>query len=183
MPILRDSQSSKASSQAVSILSTGQTPSTGLRCPSIIDYAISLRKLSANELFFVSAEMAVSLSRKLRLCQAFLLQPPTLLSSAQIRPNSFESRRNSSFLFFFYPGRTRFMFAFVLGRYAVSTVSVVSTQTFWRALTAWWTSARRQRVPLQWRNQFWQSWEEGAGKWGSESEEGIPASPCVCVCV
>ena len=29
------------------------------------------------------------------------------------------------------------MLAFVLGRYAVSTVSVVSTQTFWRALTAW----------------------------------------------
>ena len=37
-----------------------------------------------------------------------------------------------------------------------------------------WTAARRSRVPLQWRNQLWQSLEEGAGKRGSE---------CVCVCV
>ena len=31
-----------------------------------------------------------------------------------------------------------------------------------------WTAARRQRVPLQWRNQTWQSLEEGTGKWCSE---------------
>ena len=43
---------------------------------------------------------------------------------------SFESRRNA----FFDPGRTRLVFRCVLGRYVVS--SLISTQTFRRALTA-----------------------------------------------
>ena len=33
-----------------------------------------------------------------------------------------------------------------------------------------WTAARRQRVSLQWRNQFWQSLEEGVRKQCSECE-------------
>ena len=42
-----------------------QTPSTGLRYPSlttaIVGYAIGLKKLSTNEQFFVDAKTAVSL--------------------------------------------------------------------------------------------------------------------------
>ena len=45
--------------------------------------------------------------------------------------------------------------------------SLISTQTFRRALTA---SVDKRIIPLQWRwrNQFWQSLEEGAGKRCSE---------------
>ena len=43
--------------------------------------------------------------------------------------------------------------------------SLVSTQTFQRALTASGDGCMEiKRVPLQWRNQFWQSLEEGTGK-------------------
>ena len=55
-----------------------------------------------------------------------------LLTPAQIKRKSFESRRN----FFFYLGWTRLMFTCVLGRKVTSTVIIISTQTFRRALTA-----------------------------------------------
>ena len=45
----------------------------------------------------------------------------TLLTPAQIKPKSFESRQNS-FLFFFNPGWMRLMFTCVLGHYVASTV-------------------------------------------------------------
>ena len=43
-----------------------------------------------------------------------------LLTPAQIKPKSFESRRN--FFLFFYPGWMCLMFTWVLGRYVASTV-------------------------------------------------------------
>jgi len=54
-----------------------------------------------------------------------------LLTPAQMKPKSFESRRNSSF---FSPEWMRLMFTWVLGHYVASTV-FISTRTFrW---TAW----------------------------------------------
>ena len=54
------------------------------------------------------------------------------------------------------------MFTCMLGR------CVASSLNFRRALTASVDSCTEIRVPLQWRNQFWQSSEEGAGKRCSE---------------
>ena len=58
------------------------------------------------------------------------------------------------------------MCACVLGRYVAS--SLISTQTFRRALTVSMGSCAEIRMGHQWRNQFWQSLEEGAGKRCSE---------------
>ena len=53
-----------------------------------------------------------------------------LLTPAQIKSKSFESRRT----LLFYLKWMRLMFTCVLGRLVASTVRI-STQTFWRALT------------------------------------------------
>ena len=58
------------------------------------------------------------------------------------------------------------MFACVIGRYVAS--SLISTQTFRMALTVSVGSCAEVRRGHQWRNQFWQSLEEGAGKRCSE---------------
>ena len=55
------------------------------------------------------------------------------------------------------------MLTCVLGRYVASAVSLV-LKPFGGRRQRRWTAARRKRVPLQWRNHFWQSLEEGAGK-------------------
>ena len=82
-----------------------------------------------------------------------------MLTPAQTKTNSFESRRNT-----FLPGADAlqvYVRAWTLGCF----YSLISTQTFRRALTASVDScAETKRVPLQWRNQFKQSLEEGAGK-------------------
>ena len=92
-----------------------KTPSTGLRHPStttVFSYAIGSRKLSANERFFVGAQtdgkFVTNNPNKTRRAWA----PPTKFTPAQIRPQSFESRRNS----FFYPGWMRPMFTCMFGR-------------------------------------------------------------------
>ena len=74
---------------------------------AILDYAIGLEKPSANEQIFVGARRAVRFllvlegqyicNRQLRLNQAFLLKPPTLLTPAQIKTKSSESRRDFFF--------------------------------------------------------------------------------------
>ena len=74
----------------------------------------------------------------------------TKFTPAQIKPQSFESRRNS----FFLPGVDAshvYVRAWALGCYH----SPISTQPFRRALTASVDSCA-ERVPLQWRNQIWQ---------------------------
>ena len=118
-------------------------------------------------------------NRQLKLCKKLyqiikkLLLPPTFLTPAQIKPKSFESRWNFSSSVLFNPERTRFMLT--PGADASHHVYVrvwtlccfynVYTRTFRRALTASVDScAEIECLPPQWRNQFWQSLEEGAGK-------------------
>ena len=88
-----------------------------------------------------------------------------LLTPAQIKPKSFESRWDSSF---FLPGVDAphvYVRAWALGCF----YSHISTRTFRRALTASVDSCVEiKSVCFQWRNQIWQSLEEGAGKRCSE---------------
>ena len=87
----------------------------------VFNYAIGSWKLSANEQFFVSAQTVVSLLRTTQIKQGVSFTAANKVKTpAQIKPQSFESRRNS----FFYPGWMRLIY------------SLISTQTFRRALTA-----------------------------------------------
>ena len=102
-----------------------------------------------------------------------------LLTPAQIKPKSFESRRNS--FFFFLPGVDAprvYVRAWALGCFH----SLIGTRTFRRALTASVDSyAEIKGVPLQWRNQIWQSLEEGAGKRCSEfGVDGVSVCKTIC---
>ena len=87
-----------------------------------------------------------------------------MFTPAKLKPKSFESRRNS----FFYPGWMRLMFTCVLGRYVASTVLLVPKPFRVRWQCRWTVRGNKGRAPLQWRNRFWQSSEEGAGKRCSE---------------
>ena len=90
--------------------------------------------------------------------------PPTKFTPAQIKPQSFESRRNS----FPLPGVDA-SHVYVRALAPGCFHSHISTQTFRRALTASVDScAEIKSIPLKWRNQIWQSLEEGAGKRCSE---------------
>ena len=88
---------------------------------AVFSYVIGSRKLSANEQFFCwcsnSSKFLTNNSNKTRRviysCQQF--------TPAQIKPLSFDSRRNSFFslfffFFFFLPGCMRLMFTCVLWR-------------------------------------------------------------------
>ena len=68
---------------------------------AVFSYAIGSRKLSANEQFFLGAQTVVSLLQTTQIKQgvSFIAEPPTKFTPAQIKPQSFESRRNSSFFF------------------------------------------------------------------------------------
>ena len=83
--------------------------------PVILDYAIGLKKLSANGLFFIGERQVCN--GRFKLCQ------PTLLTPAQRKPKSFEVRQNSSL--FSPPEQTRLIFMCVLGQSAVSNASTV----------------------------------------------------------
>ena len=71
---------------------------------AVFSYAIGSRKLSANEQFFCwcsnSGKFVTNNSNKTR-CIIYS-QPPTKFTPAQIKPQSFESKRNSFFFFFFF---------------------------------------------------------------------------------
>ena len=124
-----------------------QTPSTGLwhtmilpSTTTIFSYVIGSWKLSANEQFFIGAQTVVSLLQTIQIKQgmsfiqiiaASAIVVPTKFTPAQIKPQSFESRWNSSS---FLPGVVAshvYVGAWVLGCFH----SHISTQTFWRALT------------------------------------------------
>ena len=77
---------------------------------ALFSYAIGSRKLSANEQFVFGAKTVVSFLQTTQI-MAFVLQLTMLLTPAQIKPKSFQSRRNSSsfFFFFFYPQWMRLM--------------------------------------------------------------------------
>ena len=89
------------------------------------------------------------------------------------KPKSFELRQLFYFFFsFLFLSFFLFLsrvFTCVHGHQVASTVLLVP-KPFRRRRQRWWTAARGQTVPLQWRNQFWQSFEEGAGKRCSECD-------------
>ena len=88
---------------------------------AVFSYAIGSRKLSANEQFFVGVQTLVNLLQTTQIKQGVSFTAANKVKTpAQIKPQSFESRRNS----FFYPGWMRLIY------------SLISTQTFRRALTA-----------------------------------------------
>ena len=94
-----------------------------------------------------------------------------LLTPAQIKPKSFESRRNSSvFFFLFLPGVDAshvYVRAWALGCFH----SLISTETFRMALTASVHGQLRgdKECPFSGVTmKFWQSLEEGVGKQGFE---------------
>ena len=76
---------------------------------AVFSYAIGSRKLSANEQFFVGAQTIVSLLQTTQIKQGVSFIAANKVVS---NPQSFESRRNSSF----YPGWMRLMFTCVLWR-------------------------------------------------------------------
>ena len=105
---------------------------------AVFSYAIGSRKLSVNEQFFVGAQTVVSLLQTTQIIPdvCFITM---LLTPAQMKAKSFESRRT----FFFLPGVDAshvYVRAWALG----CLHSLISTRNFRRALTASrWTVARR----------------------------------------
>ena len=101
-------------------VSAAQTPSgTGLLHPSfnhcLFNYAIGSRKLLANEqFFFVGAQTVMSLLQTAQIKQgvSFIAVNKVYTST---NPQSFESKRNS-FFNFFYPGWIRLVSTSVLWR-------------------------------------------------------------------
>ena len=101
-----------------------------------------------------------------------------LLTPAQIKPKSFRSRRHFYFFFLlFFSLRADAPHIFYVRSWTLCCFhTLIGTQAFRRALTASvhgqprGDKDRQTAVnrPLQWRNQFWQSLEEGAGKRCSE---------------
>ena len=79
---------------------------------AVFSYVIGSRKLSANEQFFVGAQTVVSLRQRTQIKQGVsFIAANKVFTPAQIKPQSFESRRNSLFFslfsslfFFFLPG-------------------------------------------------------------------------------
>ena len=86
---------------------------------AIADYAIGLRKLSANEPFFCCCwndrKFVTVNSDYIR---RFFVNRPRCLCWHKWNQN----RLNRDGIIFFYPGRTRLMFTCVLGRYVIATV-------------------------------------------------------------
>ena len=79
---------------------------------AVFSYTIGPRKLSANEQFFVGAQTVVSLLQTTQIISDICFIMNMLLTPAQIKPKSFESRRNS----FFDPAGMHLMFMCVLWR-------------------------------------------------------------------
>ena len=79
---------------------------------AVFSYAIGPRKLSSNEQFFVGAQTVVSLLQTTQIKQRRAIYSRQQFTPAQMKPQSFESWRNS----FFRPGWMRLMFTWVLGR-------------------------------------------------------------------
>ena len=101
---------------------------------ALFSYVIGSRKLSADEQFFVGAQTVVGLLQTTQIISDLCFIRPCCLRRAQIKPKSFESRRNS-FFFLFLPGVDAshvYVRAWALGCF----YSHISTGTFRRALTA-----------------------------------------------
>ena len=77
---------------------------------AVVSYVIGSRKLSANEQFFVGAQTVVSLLQTNQIKQGVSFIAANKVYTSTIKPQPFESRRNS----FFHPGWMRLMFKCVL---------------------------------------------------------------------
>ena len=99
---------------------------------AVFSYAIGSRKLSANQhFFFVGAQTLVSLLQTTQIISDVCFITDHVRTPAQIKPKSFELRRNS----FFLPGVDA-PHVYV-GAWALRCFhSLISTRTFRRALTA-----------------------------------------------
>ena len=97
---------------------------------------------------------------QLRLCQALLCLLPTLLTLAQIKTKSLESRRNC-FVGFSRGGRPSFLRACFDTLWLFPVLVPKPCTGRWQRR---WTDAQWQGELLQWRNQPWQSLEEGCRK-------------------
>ena len=154
-----------------------QTPSTGLRHPSfkhcVFSYAIGSRKLSANEQFFCWCSNSSMFATTTQIISDVCFITDHVAYASSNKTKSFESRRNSflSFIFFIF-----FIF-FIIYFFTHVYVLMLGTRLlpqfyqyrpFRRALTASVDSCAEIKSALQWRNQIWQSLEEGAGKRCSE---------------
>ena len=84
---------------------------------AVFSYAIGSRKLSASEQFFGGAQKVVGLLQTTWIISDVCFITDHVATPAQIKPQSFESRQNSSS--FFYPGWMRLMFicAWALGSF------------------------------------------------------------------
>ena len=85
---------------------------------AVFSYATGSEKLSANEQFFCWRSNSSKFVTNNSNYQTFVLQLTMLLTPAQIKPKSFESRQNSFFFFFFFfnQGWMCLVFTCVLGR-------------------------------------------------------------------
>ena len=70
---------------------------------AVFSYAIGFRKLSANEQFFVGAQTVVSLLQTTHILADVWFITEHVAYATQIKPKSFESRRNSLFFLLFFP--------------------------------------------------------------------------------
>ena len=71
---------------------------------ALFSYAIGSRKLAANDQFFVGAQTVVNLLQTTEIKQGVSFIAAKKFTPAQIKPQSFESRRNSFFFVFLTPG-------------------------------------------------------------------------------
>ena len=100
----------------------------------VFSYGIGPRKLSANEQFFVGAQTVLSLLLTTQIISDVCFITDHVATPAQIKPKSFQTRRNST-LFFFLPGVDA-SHVYVRVWAPGCLHSLISTQTFRRALTA-----------------------------------------------
>ena len=106
---------------------------------AIVDHAIGLEELSANEQFFWCCwNDRKSVTVNSDYTRRFFDNRPRCLCWHKWNQN----RLNRDVILCFYPGRTRFMFTCVLGRYVTATVLIVS-KPFGGRWQRRWTAARR----------------------------------------
>ena len=101
---------------------------------AVVSYAIGSRKLSADEQFFVAAQTVVSLLQTTQIILDVCFITDHVATPAQIKPQSFESRRNSVFVFL--PGVDESHVYVRAWALRGCFHSLISTQTFQRELIA-----------------------------------------------
>ena len=128
---------------------------------TVITPYTGIEKLSANVQFFIGAQIPVSLYQ---IIPGVSLRTTlgAYASCAQLKPKLSESRWNFFLLKVVVPHVDVCVWTLCCFH------SLISSQAFQRALTASVDSCAEIKSAPQWRNQFWQRLEDGAGKWCSE---------------